>query len=99
MQGLETGMQSLPIANREHLLALDADARAQRVVGRVSKWHHSIQAIVCAFEFDQDQQAIKGSGRLCKEAARRKCSEADGTRALQKAAARRIQWGRRGAHW
>lgn len=50
-------MQSgLPV-EPDHVFALDADHRPQLVVAVIGVGHHGIQAIVAAFELDQNQDA------------------------------------------
>jgi hypothetical protein len=55
-QRLQRGMQSMALAQRQHLAGGDGDARPQRVIVRVGVGHHGIEPVVAALELDQDQQ-------------------------------------------
>jgi hypothetical protein len=60
----------------QHLLARDAEPRAQRVVFRIGKRHDRIQAVVAAFQLDQHEEiAVLRLPRIGEGARHRRCGE------------------------
>jgi hypothetical protein len=56
-------MQALALAEGDHLLARDGEARAQRRVARVRVGHDGIESVVAALQLDEDEEAPRRGRR------------------------------------
>lgn len=88
-QRLQGRMQAIAIVELQHLLALDGDARAQRVVLRAGIRDHGVEPVIAALELDQDQQVavpIALAPPLRKDNARQRATHAEHRTRFQKIA-------------